>query len=205
MGIFSSEGSETDAISFLDQQHNEVEELFSQFDDSDGAAGRKIFEQIRDKLRVHAQIEEEIFYPPVKQAKSEETGEEIAEAVEEHYQIKLIIDDIDSTRPTGDVFKGKMKVLKEDVEHHVQEERDDVFPDARNYLGEEKLEELGEQLRERAEELMARGTRRSSKRTSRSGSSKSSKGSVRATAGASKSSARGKGARTAKSRAKARG
>ncbi len=159
MGFFSR-NSDTDACAFLDQQHNEVDELFSKFEDADGGeGGRRIFDQIRDKLRVHAQIEEEIFYPPIKNAKAKTTGAEIAEAVEEHYQIKLIINDIDTTRPRGDVFKGKMKVLKEDVQHHVGEERDTVFPDARKYLGEERLEELGDQLRARAEQLKKSGAR----------------------------------------------
>ena len=169
MGLFSRY-SDTDACAFLDQQHNEVDELFSKCEAAGaGEGGRRIFEQIRDKLRVHAQIEEELFYPPLKNAKSDETGEEIAEAVEEHYQIKLIINDIDTTKPRGDVFKGKMKCLKEDVQHHVKEERDTVFPDARKYLGEERLEALAEELRARAEELKKGGTRKSANPSANSG------------------------------------
>lgn len=201
MGLFSRK-SDTDACAFLDQQHNQVDELFSRFEDSDaGEGGRRIFEQIRDELRVHAQIEEELFYPPLKNAKAKETGEEIAEAVEEHYQIKLILNDIDTTRPRGDVFKGKMKCLKEDVQHHVKEERDTVFPDARKYLGEERLEELGEQLRARTEQLKKSGARASAKSEIPSKARKSSKP-TRRTAQPRKSSAKAAGSPKTTSRAK---
>ena len=203
MGFFSR-NSDTDACAFLDQQHNEVDELFSKFEDSDaGEGGRRIFEQIRDKLRVHAQIEEEIFYPPIKDAKAAETGEEIAEAVEEHYQIKLIISDIDTTRPRGDVFKGKLKVLKEDVQHHVGEERDTVFPDARKYLGEERLEELGDQLRARFQQLTKSGTRATANSKMPAKVRKTATP-TRRTAVPSKSAAKAKGPRKMTSRAKAR-
>jgi len=203
MGLLSST-SNTDACAFLDEQHNEVDDLFATFEDSDAgdSGGRQIFEQIRDKLRAHAQIEEEIFYPPIKNAKAEATGEEIAEAVEEHYQIKLIIADIDQTRPRGDVFKGKMKVLKEDVEHHVGEERDTVFPDARKYLGKERLEEVGNQLRARAEELMKRGARTAAKPARPRPRATSSR--TRRTAARSKSASASKSPARGKSRTKAR-
>jgi iron-sulfur cluster repair protein YtfE (RIC family) len=155
MSIFSRL-SETDAPAFLKQQHEEVSALFKEFESSKSI---RVFDTIQQKLAIHTAIEEEIFYPAVKRARAEQTGEEVAEALEEHYQIKLVIRDIDDTRPSGDSLAGKMKCLKEDVEHHVSDEENEMFPDARKYLGEERLEALGNELRKRFSELEKRGVK----------------------------------------------
>jgi hemerythrin-like domain-containing protein len=147
-----------DAIKFLTQQHREVEKLFEQFEKA-GSGARKSKEQlcdrISDALAVHATIEEKIFYPATKAARTEEL---LHEAVEEHLSAKRIIADIVEGNVEGDEqIDAKMSVLKEQIEHHVEEEEKELFPKAKKLLGADRLEELGDELEEMARELMEQG------------------------------------------------
>jgi iron-sulfur cluster repair protein YtfE (RIC family) len=104
-------------------------------------------------LEVHAAIEEEIFYPAVKKARSEPVKDEVREAYEEHKQIKSLLAQVSSITLADETYDMKIKVLKEDVEHHVKEEEEEMFPDAKKFLGENRLVELGVQLEARKQEL----------------------------------------------------
>jgi iron-sulfur cluster repair protein YtfE (RIC family) len=101
---------------------------------------KRSFNQIKGALEVHAAIEEEIFYPAVKKARSEEVKGEVRKAYEEHKQVKALLAAIAEISPYDESYSAKIKVLKEDVEHHVKEEEGEMFPDARRYLR-DKLEE----------------------------------------------------------------
>ena len=114
---------------------------------------QSLFNQIKAALEVHATIEEEIFYPAVKKARSEHVKDEVREAYEEHKQIKSLLAQISSITPADETYDMKIKVLKEDVEHHVKEEEGEMFPDAKKFLGESRLVELGAQLEARKQEL----------------------------------------------------
>ena len=145
------------AIDLLEQQHREVEELFEEFEGaSDGAQKTKgrLCREISDQLAVHATIEEKLFYPESKQEKTEEI---LRESVEEHLAIKRILADLMESEPSDDQFDAKMKVLKEQVEHHVEEEEKDLFPKVRKVLSKEELEDLGDRMQTMAEELEAEG------------------------------------------------
>lgn len=133
------------AIELLKSQHREVETLFKQLEDlGEGAAAEKkeIFATIALKLSVHAAIEEKIFYPEG-EAVDEDTT---LEAYEEHDVVKALLSKISKTRPTDKTFMAKVTVLKEVVEHHVEEEENEYFPECEKELGAEKLEALGEKL-----------------------------------------------------------
>ena len=119
--------------------------------DSEKKAG--LFNQLKAALEVHAAIEEEIFYPAVKKARSEHVKDEVREAYEEHKQIKSLLAQAASITPGDETFDMKIKVLKEDVEHHVKEEEREMFPDAKRFLGESRLVELGAQLEARKQAL----------------------------------------------------
>jgi hemerythrin superfamily protein len=145
-----------DAIALLKTDHATVKQLFEQEEklnkrDSEKQAGT--FSQIKDALEVHATIEEEIFYPAVKKARSEHVKNEVREGYEEHKQIKTLLAEIASITPADKTYDMKMKVLKEDVEHHVKDEEGEMFPDAKKFLGESRLVELGTELQARKQQL----------------------------------------------------
>ena len=129
-----------DAISLLKSDHEEVKKLFKEIEAEEDQEA--IFAQIKRALEVHATIEEEIFYPAVKKARSEAVKDEVREAYEEHKQVKALLAAIAEISPDDESYSAKIKVLKEDVEHHVDKEEGEMFPDARKYLR-DKLEDLG--------------------------------------------------------------
>ena len=145
------------AIDLLEQQHREVEELFEEFEDAgEGALKTKgrLCKEISDALAVHAEIEEKLFYP---ESKQENTEEILRESVEGHLAMKRIVADLIESEPSDQQFDAKMKVLKEQVEHHVEEEEKDLFPKVRKDLSKEELEDLGDRMRSLADELEAAG------------------------------------------------
>jgi hemerythrin superfamily protein len=143
-----------DAIKLLKQQHREVEELFASIEEAKGSEKEPLFDQIADALAVHATIEEKLFYPA---AKSSGTEDLLREAVEEHLSVKRLIADLMKTEATDEDFDAKVTVLKEQIEHHVEEEEQELFPKVQKALGAEALEELGSQMESMAGELIAAG------------------------------------------------
>src|SRR5215813_13638471 len=131
-----------DAIALLKSQHREVEALF---------------EQIADALAVHATIEEKHFYPAPREARTEEL---LQEAVEEHLAAKRTIADLMEMSSDEPQFDAKVKVLKEQIEHHVEEEEKELFPKVRRMLAKVELEDLGLVMEDMAEEMKASGTPR---------------------------------------------
>lgn len=142
------------AIDMLEAQHREVEELFEKYESAKGNAKRDLFEQIANKLAVHAAIEEKHFYPALK---SEDTEDQLLEAVEEHLQVKRLIADLLALEPTDETFDAKMKVLKEEVEHHVEEEETELFAEAEDLLDDDMLDALEQEMTATQEELLASG------------------------------------------------
>ena len=145
-----------DAIKLLTTDHREVKALFQQYQelvDHEGEDDEKqeIAEQICMMLTVHAQIEEEIFYPAAKDAIKE--PDLVNEANVEHASAKDLIAQIQESDPSDEMYDAKVKVLGEYIDHHVKEEESELFPQARRA----KLDvaALGEQLNTRKQELMA--------------------------------------------------
>jgi iron-sulfur cluster repair protein YtfE (RIC family) len=145
---------DNDALSLLKSDHEDVKKLFKELEAEEDQEA--IFNQIKGALEVHAAIEEEIFYPAVKKARSEEVKEEVREAYEEHKQVKALLAAIAEISPDDESYWAKLKLLKEDVEHHVKEEEGEMFPDARKYLR-DKLEDLGAQMQARKDEFETNG------------------------------------------------
>jgi hypothetical protein len=141
-----------DAIALLKADHRTVEALFSRFEAARGGASKqKIANQICLELMVHATIEEEIFYPAVKDAVDEEI---YAEAHVEHDGAKVLIAEILAGSPDDEFYDAKVTVLSEQIKHHVKEEeqRDGMFAQARK--GDVDLSELAEALASRKKELL---------------------------------------------------
>jgi hemerythrin-like domain-containing protein len=150
------------AIELLKADHEKVRGLLSQLTETTKRAEKtrtQLLEQIRLELDVHTQIEEEIFYPAFKEAVGESDDEAtVFEALEEHRAAgELVLPDLLATDVTSDRFSGRAKVLKELVEHHAQEEENEMFKTAREVLGREQLDELGVQMGARKKELLQMG------------------------------------------------
>jgi hemerythrin superfamily protein len=147
-----------DAIELLEGQHREVEKLFEKFESAGENARKtkdKLCREISDKLAVHAEIEEQLFYP---EAKDEDTEDVLRESLEEHLAVKRILADLLETEVTDVQFDARMKVLQEQIEHHVEEEEEELFPKVRKAMSEDELEDLGSRMEELAEDLLARGS-----------------------------------------------
>ena len=145
------------AIDLLEQQHREVEELFEEFDGAgDGAVKTKerLCREISDALAVHAEIEEKLFYP---ESKQENTEEILRESVEEHLAMKRTLADLIESDVDDAQFDARMKVLKEEVEHHVEEERSELFPKVKKNCSKEELEDMGARMQQMAEKLEEEG------------------------------------------------
>ena len=149
-----AEVKELDAVALLKQDHRKVEELFAQFEKASGEGRKqKVAGQICLELSVHAKIEEEIFYPACEGKVEEDL---LKEAYVEHDGAKLLIADIMSGEPSDEFYDSKVKVLQEQIEHHVEEEEkrmEGLFSQARK-AGLD-MDALGEQLAARKAELTA--------------------------------------------------
>ncbi|HET9335505.1 MAG TPA: hemerythrin domain-containing protein [Sphingomicrobium sp.] len=149
-----AETKQLDAIALLKQDHRTVEDLFAQFEKVSGDGRKqKLATQICLELSVHAQIEEEIFYPACEGKVEEEL---LKESYVEHDGAKVLIAEIMAGEPSDEFYDSKIKVLQEQIEHHVEEEEkrmEGLFSQARK-AGLD-MDQLGEQLADRKQQLTA--------------------------------------------------
>lgn len=131
------------AIEMLEEQHREVDALFAKAEKASGKPKAALFARIGDALAMHATIEERIFYPAVRAKRTEDI---LLESLEEHLGIKRVLADMLAIDVADETFDAKLKVLKENVEHHVDEERSDLFPKVRKLLDKETLEALAQEM-----------------------------------------------------------
>jgi Hemerythrin HHE cation binding domain. len=144
-----------EAIALLKKDHAAVKVLFEKFEvaGDDEQTRQSLFDQIDAQLDVHAALEEHIFYPAVQEVRSEEAKDMVLEALEEHRVVKTLLEEIEALTPADDEFDAKMKVLRENVEHHVEEEEQELFPEAQKQLSEKVRNELGSRMETRKDEL----------------------------------------------------
>jgi hemerythrin superfamily protein len=149
---------EKDACDLLDADHRAVKKMFKEYEELTNSRGRTVGQkkmdlarQICHELTVHAQIEEEIFYPAMRAALKD--TDLVAEAQVEHQSAKDLIAQIEAAGEADEMFDAKVKVLGEYIDHHVKEERGEMFPKARA-VRKLDLVSMREQLMERKEELM---------------------------------------------------
>lgn len=149
----------SDAIALLKNDHREVEAWFDDFENTNSASKKqKLAKQICTALKVHTQIEEEIFYPACREAGVDTQA--MDEADIEHEHASMLVDEIEAGSPGDDHYDARVKVLSEMVKHHVKEEekREGIFSQARQ--SDLDLVELGRELQERKSELMKQMQRR---------------------------------------------
>jgi hemerythrin-like domain-containing protein len=133
-----------DAFELLKADHKKVAELFDRLESARGKTKLDVFKQIKAELDLHAHIEETIFYPALE--KPEETHDLTLEAYEEHRVVKTLLAELSGARSANDEWQAKAKVLRENVEHHVDEEENELFDKADDALSKEQIEALGEQM-----------------------------------------------------------
>ena len=140
-----------DAVSDLMADHRKVEQLFADYEKAkeDNSRKQQIAMQICMELKVHTQIEEEIFYPAAREFAEEDM---VNEAVVEHQAAKDLIAQIEGMSPSDEMYDAKVKVLQEQIEHHVEEEETELFPKCRK--SEMDLKALADPLAARKAELM---------------------------------------------------
>jgi hemerythrin superfamily protein len=133
-----------DAIDLLRRQHREMEHAMAELlDIEDPAAKKARFSALADELTVHIASEEQVFYPAVKAARTEDI---LLESLEEHLSLKRFLADLIDLDVASQTFEAKFKVLKEQAEHHHHEEEEHLFPKSRKLLDAERLDALGEEM-----------------------------------------------------------
>ncbi|MCY7387676.1 MAG: hemerythrin domain-containing protein [Burkholderiales bacterium] len=147
----SNSGSKPqEATALLRADHKAVAELFAEYEKTRAIAKKQaLVSKICAELSVHAQVEEEIFYPAVQRALKDH--DLVPEATVEHATLKDLIAQVEGVTPDGDMFDAKIKVLSEYVKHHVKEEQEEMFPKAK--AAKLDMVELGGQLAARKAEL----------------------------------------------------
>jgi len=149
----SSKTKTQHATTLLADDHKAVKKLFKDFEklkEDEGTEKEELVQKICMELSVHAQIEEEIFYPAMRQAIDEQ--DLLDEAEEEHAGIKTVVEELKGMKPGDEHYDAKVTVLCEYVDQHVEEEQDEIFPKARKAKAD--TPELGAQLMERKQELI---------------------------------------------------
>jgi iron-sulfur cluster repair protein YtfE (RIC family) len=133
------------ATELLKKQHREVKTLFGEAKKAKPTERRRVLNEIAEKLRNHMTIEEDIFYPAVHEIGTKKAQEIVPEAYEEHHVVALVLDELPDVDVEDDRFEAKMTVLDELIEHHVEEEEDEMFKVAEK-LGADRLTELGAEM-----------------------------------------------------------
>jgi hemerythrin superfamily protein len=152
-------GKRSDALTMLKADHEKVRGLLSALEKSkSNNPGRrtKLVHDIGSEVRTHAAIEEEVFYPAFKAAaETKDDAKLYFEAIEEHGVVHTVLPEIEGMNPGSERFAAKAKVLKDLIEHHAEEEEDELFPRARKILSKEDLTALAEQMQTLKNEFKA--------------------------------------------------
>lgn len=146
-----------DVFKLLKKEHDEVDEILKKFeklDEEDTKERDQLFDILKKELTRHMSFEEQNLYNQFKREQSEEElHDKSFEADEEHYVIKVLLSELDKSSSDKEQWTAKLKVLKENIEHHVKEEEDDIFPMAKKNLTKEKIQELTQKLESQREHL----------------------------------------------------
>ncbi len=146
------------AFALLKADHEKVADMLGTIEDTTARAIKTrdaLFARLKEELDLHARIEEEMFYPALKE--SEETREIALEAYEEHRLVKQLLGELEAEPKDTEEWTAKFTVLKENIEHHVEEEEGEMFKKAQRVLSEEEIEALGERLLEAKQRVRAIG------------------------------------------------
>lgn len=147
------------AFQLLKEDHKKVSGIFEQIEGTTERATKtreELFGKLKQELDIHTKIEESIFYPAIKQAA--ETRDIVLEGLEEHHVVKVLLKELESMPVDTEQWTAKVKVLKENVEHHVEEEEGEMFPKAKDVLEEEQINQLGTKMEEMKTQLQGQAS-----------------------------------------------
>jgi hemerythrin-like domain-containing protein len=138
-----------DAIKLLEDDHKNMKKLLEEIESTDEGSTSKrkeLLERIRAELQVHEKIEEEIFYPALKvHPKAKEI---VMEGYEEHHAVDVLLDELDDVAFDDERWAPKMTVIKENIEHHIEEEEEEMFKKARSIFDDDELNVIGDRMEE---------------------------------------------------------
>jgi hemerythrin superfamily protein len=144
-----------DALRLLEEDHKKVKKMLEELDGTTERAEKtrtETFERLKHELTIHETIEEELLYPALKEfAKTKDIA---LEAFEEHHVVDQIVGELEATPVSDETWGAKLTVMKENLEHHIEEEEDEMFKQARQLIGRTELEQLGERMAARKKELL---------------------------------------------------
>ena len=143
-----------DALQLLKGDHEKVKRMLEELDATTERAEKtrtETFERLKHDLTIHETIEEEILYPALKGFAK--TKDITLEAFEEHHVVDLIVAELDATPVSDETWGSKLTVMKENLEHHIEEEEDEMFKQARQVMDHDELAELGDQMDARKKQL----------------------------------------------------
>jgi hemerythrin-like domain-containing protein len=146
-------GSRTmDANKLLTKQHRKAEGLLKKLE-KNSADAEELLTELANDLAAHMAIEQELYYTAVKQI----DDKLVLESYEEHALAEVALKRLLATSPEDESFKARVTALKELIQHHVEEEEEELFPKVQKKLGDERLKELGKQMQARFEEVVEQG------------------------------------------------
>jgi hemerythrin-like domain-containing protein len=147
-------GEALDALKLLNDDHEKVKKLLEEGESTTERAVKtreELFIKIKGELKVHEAIEEEVLYPALKEYAA--TKEIVLEAYEEHHVVDVILGELEVTPVDDETWAAKFTVMKENLEHHIEEEEDEMFKQARQVMDESELDELGDRMAARKQQL----------------------------------------------------
>ncbi|HVF58018.1 MAG TPA: hemerythrin domain-containing protein [Pyrinomonadaceae bacterium] len=142
------------AFQLLKEDHKKVSGIFDQLEPTTERAVKtrqELFAKLKQELDIHTHIEETIFYPAIRQ--EAETREMVLEGFEEHHVVKMLLRELEEMAVDTEQWAAKLKVLKENVEHHVEEEEEEMFKSTREVLSRQQIDDLGERMQEEKQRL----------------------------------------------------
>lgn len=135
------------ALTLLKDDHDKLKKLLKEGEKKDSPQDRRtMLTEIAHEFRVHERIEEEVFYPALKQ--HPRARDIVLEGYQEHHVVDLLLRELEGMPPSDERWAPKLKVLTENVEHHIEEEEDDMFSKAKKIFDDEELDSLGNQMEE---------------------------------------------------------
>ena len=132
------------AIEILTKDHRKVDELFAQIEGGQGNTA-DLFKQLYMELNLHAEAEEQLFYPKLEL--KGETSSQVGHSYKEHQEVKNLLSELSTMNQTEQAWTSKLLQLKQSVQHHVQEEENELFPKAQQILGADQLSTIGENIK----------------------------------------------------------
>jgi hemerythrin-like domain-containing protein len=145
-----------DALKLLKEDHDRIKKILTQIDETTERAVKtreESFAKAKQQLQVHEAIEEEILYPALKE--HPKAKDLVLEAYEEHNVVDMVMAEIEDTPYDDDTWAAKFTVMKENLEHHIEEEESEMFDQCRQVFDDEELEALGDRMQARKEELQS--------------------------------------------------